>query len=106
MIYYHATTIPRSNRIEKEGLKPKGSRPTSPHSDQRYVFVFNSVQMAIGYARILIELGKAKKEAALLVIDGTGIVWEADPCWDICNSFVTKVTIPPERILDAQRIKV
>jgi hypothetical protein len=104
MLMYHATTGDRARRILKEGLRPKGARKTSPHSDQRYVFAFAGLQMAVAYAIALVE--KYKKEAAIIVIDGDGCEWTDDPCWDIRHSHATTSEVPPEKILDAQRWEV
>jgi hypothetical protein len=101
MLLYHATTVDRAKKIRKEGLRPKGARKTSPHSDQQYVFAFAGLQKAIAYATVLAE--KYEKEAAILVIDGDGVEWIDDPCWDIRHSHATKSNIPPDKILDAQK---
>ena len=104
MLMYHATMVDRARRIMKEGLRPKGAPKTSPRSDQQYVFAFAGLQKAVAYAKALAE--KYNKEAAIIVIDGDGVEWTDDPCWDIRHSQVTTSEIPPEKILDAQRWEV
>jgi len=34
MLMYHATTVDGAKKIMKEGLRPKGARKTSPHSER------------------------------------------------------------------------
>lgn len=101
LLMYHATTVDRGKQILKKGLRPKGAARTSPHSDQHFVFAFSGLRKAASYANALAE--KYHKETVIIIIDGDGIEWMADPCWDITHSYVTTSAIPPDKILDAQR---
>ena len=118
MIMYHVTTVARTKRILKEGLKPRGTkRKTAPQGSQKYVYVFGTLSMAISFGSAIankksprrirggkVTGGKLQGEIAILLIDGDGIAWFEDPCWDcaVAGSFVTTETISPKRILAAQ----